>query len=383
MMWQVRALLEDRPGALAALAVTFGDQRVNILNLQIFPVPDGRVVDELVLHSPGGWTAQDVEQLFELAGIGDVTVDTCSAKALEDQPVRYLRAVHVLADEPHRLEEQLCRLLDAFPADGLPGLDTLVLDDDHGPSVRLQRRTPFTDTELARAAELRRLAGSMMGADDPQLLRAEPVDEYVDPEQVVLRAASGDDVNALVAMHRRCSEETVYRRYHVPMPHVTPRLARGLLDPPAGLCLVLTVGDDIVATGVLAAGPDGAEVGIMVEDRWQRHGLGTRLLHALAVEAAVLGLETLTCLVQPDNDAALTTVRRAGLRARVSACDGLTRYTIPLRGVAEADRGRSRRSRPAMGEITAPLVSLLHGRHELRDIHPAADLIDQAVRGGA
>ena len=45
MLWQVRTLLEDRPGALAALSVGCGDQLVNILGLQIFPAPDGRVVD--------------------------------------------------------------------------------------------------------------------------------------------------------------------------------------------------------------------------------------------------------------------------------------------------------------------------------------------------
>ena len=68
MLWQVRASLEDRPGTLAALAVSCGEQLVNILGLQIFPAADGRVVDELVLHTPGGWGPREVEQLCAGAG---------------------------------------------------------------------------------------------------------------------------------------------------------------------------------------------------------------------------------------------------------------------------------------------------------------------------
>jgi hypothetical protein len=36
-----------------------------------------------------------------------------------------------------------------------------------------------------------------------------------------------------------------------------------------------------------------------------------------------------------------------------------------------------------MGEVTTPLVALLEGRPELREVYPPAALIDQAVRGGA
>ncbi|MGH3371789.1 MAG: ACT domain-containing protein, partial [Nocardioidaceae bacterium] len=125
MLWQVRALLHDRPGAMAALAAACGERSVNILGLQIFPAADGRVVDELVLHTPGGWTAWDVEDLCVLAGVADPVVAECSAHALEDQPVRYLRAAQAVTDRPELLEVQLCRLLDAYPADGAAEHETL------------------------------------------------------------------------------------------------------------------------------------------------------------------------------------------------------------------------------------------------------------------
>lgn len=400
MLWQVRALLEDRPGAMAALAVSCGDRNVNILGLQIFPAADGRVVDELVLHTPGGWDAEDVADLCTAARVADPVVAACSPHALEDQPVRYLRAAQVVADRPDLLEQQLCALLDADPAGAEPGTHPLLLDEAHGPRVALSRPVPFTDTELARAAELRRLAadaldagadpgspaGPLPGAGGSGLGVVAEAWSGVAVGTVTLRPGRTDDVPALVAMHARCSAETVHRRYHAPVPHLSPRLARALLAPRRGLSMVATVGDEVVGVGILAFEDETADLGIMVEDRWQRKGHGTRLLRALAAAAAEQGVETMTCLVQPDNRAVLATVHRARLRAKVSFADGFSRYTVPIGDLAPdgaARRAERRRNRPAMGEITTPLVALLHDRAELREVYPAADLLDQAVRGGA
>jgi predicted N-acetyltransferase YhbS len=386
MMWQVRALIEDRPGALAALATACGAQTVNILALQIFPTADGRVVDELVLSTPGGWAASDVERLCALAGVHDASVVSCSPRALEDQAVGYLRAAAVVVEQPELLEDQLARLLGAFPDDGAPGLETLRLVEGDGPPARLSRAAPFTDTEHARAVELRRLAATVLGAGAPGPSPA-PVDAR---SGVVLRPGTLADASAVVAMHARCSADTVHRRYHAPMPRVSARFARSLLAPAEGLSLVATVGSEVVAIGMLAPDPTepdtGArsfEAGLMVEDQWQRQGLGSTLLHELAVAAAHSGGEELTCLVQPRNDAVLRAVRRAGLRARVSQVDGVTRYRIPVGRLVETEGPRRRGNRVAMGEVTAPLVGLLHARRELREVCPPADLIDQAVRGGA
>lgn len=398
MLWQVRALLEDRPGAMAALAVGCGDRNVNILGLQIFPAADGRVVDELVLHTPGGWDADDVADLCVAAGVADPTVAPCSPHALEDQPVRYLRAAQVVVDRPDLLEQQLCALLDADPAGLAPAPPgALVLDDTPGPRLALSREVPFTDTELARAAELRRLAAgdaeSAEGEEGGDTAPALGSVGVVAPPRsdaglgvVTLRPGRPADVAALMAMHGRCSAETVYRRYHAPVPHLSPRLARALLAPRHGLSIVATVGDEVVGVGMIAFEDDTADLGIMVEDRWQRKGHGARLLRALAMAAAEQGVETMTCLVQPDNRAVLATVHRAGLRARVSFSDGFNRYTVPIGDLAPggaARRAERRRNRPSMSEITAPLVALLHDRAELREVYPAADLLDQAVRGGA
>lgn len=393
MLWQVRTLLEDRPGAMAALAVSCGDRAVNILGLQIFPAADGRVVDELVLHTPGGWTAEDVEDMVTRAGGGAPTVFPCSAHALEDLPVRYVRAAQVVTERPDLLEDQLCRLLDATPAGDPYEAGALRLDDPYGPEVALVRpAVAFSDTELGRATELRRVAAVALGLDrDPVLApvgapETGTADVSAEP---LLRAGSVADARAVMAMHARCSAESVYRRYHAPVPHVSSRLARAVLDPQGGTSMVVTVGAEVVALGMFAPAAGGtrgatAELGLLVEDRWHHRGLGSRLLRALALEAADRGFETLTCSVQPDNQAVLPLLRRSGLRVHASHADGVTEYAIPVAKLSTRTQVRPRRgNRPSMGEVTAPLADLLHQRRELREVYPPADFIDQAVRGGA
>jgi hypothetical protein len=153
MWWQARAMLEDRPGALAALAKRCGQEGVNILGLQVFPCLEDRVVDELVLHTSNNWTAADVERLVRQEGVEEAVVAPCSPHVLEDQPVRYLRAAQRVMQNPEKLHEELCRTLGAAP-----GSYSLVIDDGDGQPVRLSRSVPFTDTEVARAKELRHLA---------------------------------------------------------------------------------------------------------------------------------------------------------------------------------------------------------------------------------
>ncbi len=320
MRWQVRALLEDRPGALAALATRCGQESVNILGLQVFPQLDGRVVDELVVHTTGGWTGADVERLVRRAGVHDAVVTPCSPHVLEDQPVRYLRAAQQVMQNPETPHHELYRLLDAEPC-----ACTLVVDDDAQP-VTLTHSYPFIDTEVARAKELCRLAAlAPLSLGEP--VRPEP------GAPVSLRRGTAADVRSLTAMHGRCSAETVYRRFHAPMPHLNPRTARALLEPVGGFSIVLTVGDAVIACGTVAPAGDTLEIGLVVEDGWQRRGHGARLLAALVDLALKHGAETLTFYVQPDNEAALGAIRRAGLRAHASHVDGVTVRRIVRPGV--------------------------------------------------
>ena len=396
MLWQVRALLPDRPGAMAALASRCGVHGANILALDVHPTPDGQVVDELVIHAPTGWTAQDVERLCLEAGVDDTVVTECSAHALEDQPVRYLRAARAVVDHPDLLEDLLCQLLDATPAQAVESAG-LLLDDDAGPLVALTRPHPFTATEEARVAELRLVAAAALGhvatATSVRPLGEAPGSrpaadavrlwEPTVPARAAgeLRAGTVVDTRALVEMHDRCSAETLSQRYHSPIRHLAPRTARAMLAPADGFSLVLPGPEELtmVGFGMVVFGPDLVEAALLVEDSWQRQGLGSRLLQGLATEAARRGADELTLLARRDNTSMLPTVRRAGLRAHVSVADGLTRLRVPLRSLAGTSRSPGRSAR---GRITQPLVALLHERQELREIYAPADVIDRSIRDG-
>ena len=401
MLWQVRALLPDRPGAMAALASRCGGSGANILALDVHPTTDGNVVDELVLHSPDGWAVTDVEALCLRAGFAATAVTACSPHALEDQPVRYLRAAQAVVDRPDLLEELLCRLLEATPAPAVDAAD-LLLDDDAGPLVALSREHAFTATEEARVAELRLVAAAALGTGEPaHSLRplgqapgrapgAPPAGDSMAlllepsaPARTVgaLRPGTVVDTRALIDLHDRCSAETLSQRYHSPIRRLTPRMAKAMLVPAEGFSVVVSGPEELgmVGFGMVVFGPDMVEAALLVEDAWQQQGLGSRLLRALATEAAARGADELTLLTRRDNTSVLPTVRRAGLRAHVSGADGLTRLRVPLRSLTAGGRSPGRSAR---GRITQPLVALLHERQELREVYAPADVIDRAVRDG-
>ena len=375
MLWQVRALLPDRPGAMASLASRCGERGANILALDVHPTADGQVVDELVVHAPDDWAAADVEALCLEAGVDGSVVTACSAQALEDQPVRYLRAAQALVDRPDRLEELICRLLDATPAQAVDSAD-LLLDDEAGPLVALAREHPFTATEMARVAELRLLASASLGVS-PNEVPAQPTGLPVGE----VRAGTVVDTRALLELHERCSAETLSRRYGSPIRRLTARLAKQMLAPKEGFSLVIPGpdGDSIVAFGMVTFGSGMVEAAILVEDGWQRKGLGTRLLRGLAAGAADVGASELTLVTGRGSRAVLSTVRAAGFRAHVSSVDGVCQVRVPLRALFGTSRSPGRSAR---GRITKPLIDLLHERQELREIYAPADIIDRAIRDG-
>lgn len=327
MFWRVRTILDDRPGALAALSTACARQDVNILGLQIFPTTGERVLDELVMRTPPGWTFDDVEALCTVAGASLLDAVPCTAKALEDQPVRYLRAAARVLEEPDRLEEQLGQLYDGVGSGG-------------GTLVRAA-----TDTEQAREVHLRRVAaiGSRLTARAPQT--------------VELRPGTAADIAGVLAMLDRSSFVVD---------------AAAALLPRNGESLVLTRGDQVIAVGSLAPGEDGLVVQVRVEDAEQQRGHGTRLLRALALAAADRGASSIS-LAGADH-AVLPLVRAAGLQARAAR----GRLEVPLRAT-----GTTAPTLTRMSEVTVPMVALLARRPDLRDAYPTAGFIDAAIRDGA
>ncbi|MDT4892477.1 MAG: hypothetical protein QOE97_1512 [Pseudonocardiales bacterium] len=111
-------------------------------------------------------------------------------------------------------------------------------------------------------------------------------------ENVLMRGTSPRDLAAVAAMHGRCSARSLLERYRAggraPSPVAIERALRQTLS-----FVACTARGEIVA--IAAAGPDRmhgdgtAEIGVLVEDGWQRRGLARELLTHLSGATYVCG----------------------------------------------------------------------------------------------
>src|SRR5207237_1351660 len=109
----------------------------------------------------------------------------------------------------------------------------------------------------------------------------------VDP---TVRGLSACDGPRLVRMLRRLSNQSVHRRFFAPLadPEATARLLMESGGDGHNDAIVALLGDDIIAVASYdrhADAPSVADVAVLVEDGWQHHGLGRRLVRALAKQA--------------------------------------------------------------------------------------------------
>lgn len=100
-------------------------------------------------------------------------------------------------------------------------------------------------------------------------------------------------------MLARCSDQTRVRRFHKYVrcfaePYLTEALARCA----AHFALLAQAGEAVVALASCVATDDGsAELAVLVEDSWQRVGIGARLLSLLIAHADQSGLARLKAWV--------------------------------------------------------------------------------------
>ena len=137
-------------------------------------------------------------------------------------------------------------------------------------------------------------------------------------DQVVIRPARRSDAEPLRRMYRRCGADTRYGRFHGVLNEIPEAYLDGALgtDPDLHDALVVeTAGGDVAALGSAVRVPTGqgpatVDIGLLVEDRWQRRGLGSRLLALLAARARSRGVERLRCDLLPGNRHLVPVLRR-------------------------------------------------------------------------
>jgi GNAT superfamily N-acetyltransferase len=130
-----------------------------------------------------------------------------------------------------------------------------------------------------------------------------------DGTTLVLRRATSADGAAVARMHRRCSLDTVFRRYLTAMPQLSPALQRRLLD--LHLTVVAEHRAEVVGLAHLATDGDSPpELALMVEDGWQRRGVGRALAEVVLRDAEAEGHASVVARTLPSSAALHSLVRR-------------------------------------------------------------------------
>lgn len=83
MVWRARVVFIDRATGIAGVAARAAERNVVLLHLRLVPAWGGRMADELVLHTPGGWGEDDVARFLLDAGAASVKVTVVTG---EDHP---------------------------------------------------------------------------------------------------------------------------------------------------------------------------------------------------------------------------------------------------------------------------------------------------------
>ncbi|GGP50432.1 GNAT family N-acetyltransferase [Saccharothrix coeruleofusca] len=129
--------------------------------------------------------------------------------------------------------------------------------------------------------------------------------------RVLDRATAGDAVDAVFD---GLSPRSRYLRFHAPVPRLTATMRERLADVDGRDRAALVARSGRRAIGIArlsATGGGSAELAVAVVDRWQRRGVGTRLITALGELAVRLRHTELHATVLPENLAVLSLARRA------------------------------------------------------------------------
>jgi len=134
------------------------------------------------------------------------------------------------------------------------------------------------------------------------------------------------DTEAVARLFDRLSPESLYRRFFSPisrLDHFTSSVLR--VDRLEREAVAAVEDGEIVGIAQYSRrqGADEAELAILVADGWQRQGLGTRMVAALAHTAFDHGVRAFAVDVQGDNYGALRLLHRVAPHLRLTFSGGI------------------------------------------------------------
>ncbi|MFI5978260.1 GNAT family N-acetyltransferase [Streptomyces sp. NPDC051452] len=352
-LWRMRTTVKDEPGSLAALCAALAERRVDILSLQTHPLADG-TVDEFLLRAPGPLSAAEITRAVALAGGTGTWIERADAHDLVDVPTRVLglaaRTALDAAELPLALRQLLGRCTirslpgtpvgggrgpEPVPAEGVLEDTVMRLRAPEGGVLTVERAyLPFTPTEFARARALVELDGRL----GPRIPRGQDVLTLPEGNDIAVRRVDTGDVAEAKAMHDRCSTRTLAMRYHGPVGDAG-RYLNHLLSPRFGRTLAAqTPAGQIVGLGHLLWDGDETEVALLIEDEWQRRGIGAELLGRLVAMAVEAGCASVYAVTRASNTGMVAAMRGLGLPLDYQVEEGTLVITARLDSAPDASR---------------------------------------------
>ncbi|MFF7533404.1 GNAT family N-acetyltransferase [Streptomyces bobili] len=363
-LWRMRTTVKDAPGSLAALCTALAEHRVDILSLQTHPLGED-TVDEFLLRAPGSLPAAGIGRAVALAGGSRTWIERADAHDLVDAPTRVLglatRTALDAAELPLALRQLLGRCTirslpgavrgggrgpEGVPVEGVLEETVMRLRAPEGGVITVERPyLPFTPTEFARARALVELDARL----GPRVPPGQDVLTLPEGNDITVRRADPGDLAEAKAMHERCSSRTLSMRYHGPVGDAD-RYLNHLLSPRFGRTLaVRTPSGRIVGLGHLLWDGDETEVALLVEDEWQRRGIGAELLGRLVAMALEAGCESVYAVTQASNTGMVAAMRGLDLPLDYQIEEG----TLVITARLDTATAGARRSYGPLGERTA------------------------------
>ncbi len=137
------------------------------------------------------------------------------------------------------------------------------------------------------------------------------------PAELVIRPVQADDVDLILEMHQRLSDETLYKRYHSPRVPTRRDIEQ--------ICMLPRENGRVLVTAVAGKNPkivgmayyvktnhNTAETAFLVEDTYQGLGIGRRLLQQLTWLAIRQGVHFFDARVLPSNQTMLHLLHQTG-----------------------------------------------------------------------
>jgi RimJ/RimL family protein N-acetyltransferase len=137
-----------------------------------------------------------------------------------------------------------------------------------------------------------------------------------DADTVCIRALEDTDRDALLALNEHVSDRSLYRRFFIVSRHAADAYVDQLLRPSGvdhQVLVGLVDGELVGVASYERVEPTSAEIAVLIEDRYQHMGIGTRLIGELAKVARHNGIHQFVADVLTGNSPMIAMVRQLAL----------------------------------------------------------------------